>query len=104
MSDLSGIKAGDFVTEIRRGEPTVIAEVTRVTATLIVSGLNKWRCKDGYVPGATGYDRPHIEPTTEKHRATIRRANRVVTIRYAKGDVWEKLTDEQLEMVIGWIK
>ena len=50
---LENVKVGDMVIERSRWR-IAVAKVTRVTATQVVIGENKYRKKDGYLVGSTG--------------------------------------------------
>ena len=50
---LENVKVGDMVIERSRWR-IALAKVTKVTATQVVIGENKYRKKDGYLVGSTG--------------------------------------------------
>lgn len=67
-SGLESTKVGDYVSEGRSAMRDVkIWKVSRVTATQIVTGDNKWRKSDGALIGDTStWWRRRIQPVTQK--------------------------------------
>lgn len=63
---LQNLKVGDEVFVGSGSYGVSKAIIDKVTATQIAIGNRKYRKKDGYEIGSTGYSRPHLMPITDE--------------------------------------
>jgi hypothetical protein len=98
---LEALKTGDEVASSYGWNGHHIETVTHATSTQIVVGNARFRRKDGYRVGDTGFRRAKIYEPTEEVREEIERFELVRTLEIVS---WKKLPIETLRAVAEQVK